>query len=318
MARKRRKKVVKSYLKIAAIVSCFLLLAIFRIFDYFEIVTYRSIAQTVGLYDETIYHNNDATTIHFIDVGQGQCVLICSDSHNMLIDGGEKEYSSKIISYMKNLDIEKLDYVIATHPHSDHIGGLSDVINHFEVDNIIAPQVPDELVPTSNSYYNFLDSVKKNGKGMIKAVPGDIYNLGESQFEIIAPLSAESDDLNNYSVVCVFKYGKNTALFGGDASENEENDILESGTDIDVDLLNVFHHGSSSSSGKDFLYNVSPEYCVIMCGADNSYGHPNKTTIKSLEVFTENIYRTDLQGTIICEMDGNGNYRFFSEKGNER
>ena len=314
MARKRRKKRVKSYFKVTAIVSCFLLLAVFRIFDYFEIVTYRSISQAVGLYDEPIFYNNDATTIHFIDVGQGQCVLICSDGHNMLIDGGEKEYSSKIISYIENLDIDKLDYVIATHPHSDHIGGLSGVIEHFEVDEIIAPMIPDTLVPTSNSYYDFLNAVKKNGKGMSKAIAGEIYNLGDSQFEIIAPLSEESDDLNNYSVVCVFKYGENTALFGGDASEYEENDILKSGADIDVDLLNVFHHGSSSSSGKEFLYNVSPEYCVIMCGADNSYGHPNKSTIERLEVYTDNIYRTDLQGTIICEMDGNGNYRFFSEK----
>lgn len=314
MARKRRKKRVKSYFKVIAIVSCFLLLAVFRIFDYFEIVTYRSISQAVGLYDEPIFYNTDATTIHFIDVGQGQCVLICSDGYNMLIDGGEKEYSSKIVSYIENLDIDKLDYVIATHPHSDHIGGLSGVIEHFEVDEIIAPMIPDTLVPTSNSYYDFLNAVKKNGKGMSKAIAGEIYNLGDSQFEIIAPLSEESDDLNNYSVVCVFKYGENTALFGGDASEYEENDILKSGADIDVDLLNVFHHGSSSSSGKEFLYNVSPEYCVIMCGADNSYGHPNKSTIERLEVYTDNIYRTDLQGTIICEMDGNGNYRFFSEK----
>ncbi|MBR3920658.1 MAG: MBL fold metallo-hydrolase [Oscillospiraceae bacterium] len=314
MARKRRKKKVKSYLKVTAIISCFLLLAIFRLFDYFEIITYRSISQVVGLYDETVSYDSDATTVHFIDVGQGQCVLICSDGHNMLIDAGERDYSSEVIRYIENLDIEKFDYIIATHPHSDHIGGLSDVIEHFEVDEIIAPVIPDSLIPTSNSYYNFLNSVKKNGKGMTKAVVGDIYNLGSSQFEIIAPLSDKSEDLNNYSVVCVFRYGQNTALFGGDASESEENDILETGADINVDLLNVFHHGSSSSSGKEFLYAVSPKYCVIMCGADNSYGHPNKSTIERLEVYTDNIYRTDLQGTIVCEMDGNGNYRFFSEK----
>ena len=315
MARNNRKKKVKSYLKVAAIISCFLLLAIFRLFDYFGIITYRSISQAVGLCDEMVPYNTDATTIHFIDVGQGQCVLICSDGYSMLIDGGEKEYSHKIISYIQNLDIEKLDYVIATHPHSDHIGGLSEVIEYFEVDKIIAPMIPDELVPTSNSYYNFLSAVKQNGNGMIKAVAGETYSLGNSCFEIIAPLSNGSDDLNDYSVVCVFRYGENTALFGGDASYPEESDILESGVNIDVDLLNVFHHGSSSSSGEEFLYNVSPKYCVIMCGADNSYGHPNKSTIERLEVYTDNIYRTDLQGTIVCEMDGNGNYRFFSEKG---
>ena len=314
MAKKRRKNKVKSYFKVIAIISCFLLLIVFRLFDYFEIVTYRSISQAVGLYDEPISYNPDATAVHFIDVGQGQCVLICSGGYNMLIDGGEKEYSSKIISYIENLDIEKLDYVIATHPHSDHIGGLSDIIEYFEVEKIIAPMIPDNLVPTSNSYYNFLNAVKQNGNGMTKAVVGEVYNLGDSQFEIIAPLSDESDDLNNYSVVCIFRYGENTALFGGDASKSEEDDILESGINIDIDLLNVFHHGSSSSSSKEFLYKASPEYCVIMCGADNSYGHPNKSTIERLEMYTDNIYRTDLQGTIICEMDGNGNYRFFSEK----
>ena len=174
MARKRRKKKVKSYLKVTAIISCFLLLAIFRLFDYFEIITYRSISQVVGLYDETVSYDSDATTVHFIDVGQGQCVLICSDGHNMFIDAGERDYSSEVIRYIENLDIEKFDYIIATHPHSDHIGGLSDVIEHFEVDEIIAPVIPDSLIPTSNSYYNFLNSVKKNGKGMTKAVVGDI------------------------------------------------------------------------------------------------------------------------------------------------
>ena len=135
------------------------------------------------------------------------------------------------------------------------------------------------------------------------------------RYDISLILSGKSDK-NTFSKsnFLPLKYGENTALFGGDASEYEENDILKSGADIDVDLLNVFHHGSSSSSGEEFLYNVSPEYCVIMCGADNSYGHPNKSTIERLEVYTDNIYRTDLQGTIICEMDGNGNYRFFSEK----
>lgn len=315
MARKRRKKRNKARSKLIAIFSCFLLLAIFRIFDYFEIITYRSISITAGLHNELIEYDSDSTSIHFIDVGQGQCVLISSDGCNMLIDGGEKEYSSKIISYIENLGIRKLDYVIATHPHSDHIGGLADVINYFEVDEIVAPVIPDGLVPTSNSYYNFLESVKNNGKGMTRATVGNLYYLGDSSFEIIAPLSDTSNDLNDYSVVCVFRYGENTALFGGDASEAEEYDIVKSNADIDVDLLNVFHHGSSSSSSEELLEMVSPEYCVIMCGADNSYGHPNKSTIKRLELFTNNIYRTDLQGTIVCEMDGKGNYRFFSERG---
>ena len=316
MAKRRRKKIEKSYLKITAIISCFLLLAIFRIFDYSGIITYRSISVTVGLNEQAASYAEDSTTVHFIDVGQGQCVLISSDGHNMLIDGGEREYSSKIISYIQNLGIEKLDYVIASHPHSDHIGGLSGVIDYFEVDMIIAPVVPDELIPTSNSYFNFLDAVKRNGRGLTKAIPGESYTLGNSEFTIIAPLSQESDDLNDYSVVCLFEYGANTALFGGDASKYEEADIIKSGADVDADLLNVFHHGSSSSSSEELLYRISPDYCVIMCGADNSYGHPNESTIERLEVFTDNIYRTDLQGTIVCEMDGNGNYKFFSERDN--
>ncbi len=309
-----RKKKMKSRIKFIALISCFLLLAVFRIFDYFGIVTYRSVSVVVGLNDTPVSYSENVATVHFIDVGQGQCVLISSDGHNMLIDGGEREYSSKIIGYIENLGIEKLDYVIASHPHSDHIGGLSGVIDYFEVDTIIAPVIPNELVPTSNSYYNFLDAVKRNGRGLTKAVVGENYSLGNAEFTIIAPISNKSSDLNDYSVVCLFEYGENTALFGGDASKDEESDIIESGIDIDVDLLNVFHHGSSSSSSEDLLYRVSPEYCVIMCGADNSYGHPNKSTIERLEIFTDNIYRTDLQGTIVCEMDGNGGYRFFSEK----
>lgn len=317
MAEKLSKRKLKSQIKLVLTVICLLLFVLFWLLDYFGIVSYRGISQAVGLYDNTIAENLSGTVVHFIDVDQGQCILISSGNQYMLIDAGEKEYSSKVVSYLNSLGVEKLDYVIATHPHSDHIGALSDIIKTFHVDTIIAPVIPDELVPTSDSYYNFLNAVKNNGKGLTKAVAGESYSLGDAVFTIVAPIKSVSDDLNNYSVVCVLRYGNNTALFGGDASKDEENDILESGADIDVDLLNVAHHGSSSSSTEKYLSAVSPEYCVIMCGADNPYGHPNSSTIERLGLFTDNIYRTDFQGTIVCEMDGNGGYRFFSEKENK-
>lgn len=248
--------------------------------------------------------------IHFIDVGQGDCSLIMYKDSAMLIDCGEAEEAKTVISYIKKQGIEKLDYVVATHPHSDHMGAMSYIISEFEIGKVIAPRVKDELTPTSKVYKNFLQALKSKGLKLTAAKPKTSYSFKKSdeddappQFEILAPLK-DYDDLNNYSVVLRLTYGSTSYLFTGDAEKIAESDILDEGENVDSDVLKVGHHGSSTSTSEEFLEAVSPEKCVIQYGEGNSYGHPHAETIDAIENFGAEWYSTAQNGNIIIYSDG--------------
>lgn len=249
--------------------------------------------------------------IHFIDVGQGDCSLIMWNGFSALIDGGETEDGETVLKYLKKRGVKKLDYVVATHPHSDHIGGLPKVISELEVGKVIVPRVSDKMTPATKVYERFLQSLRDKSLKMTAAKPGTKYALGEAgesgksppEFEILAPLD-DYKDLNDYSVVIRLTYGKTAYLFTGDAEKQAENDILESGTDVDADVLKVGHHGSSSSSGEEFYRAVSPKICVIQCGSGNTYGHPHKETVELIENSGAKLYRNDTDGTVIVYSDG--------------
>ena len=188
---------------------------------------------------------NDAELeIHFIDVGQGDCSLIMYKDSAMLIDCGEAEEADTVISYLREQGVEKLDYVVATHPHSDHMGAMSEIIYGFEIGRVIAPHVSDELTPTSKVYKDLLQALKSKALKLTAAKPETVYTLGEAaeggekppEFEILAPVK-DYDDLNNYSVVLRLTYGSTSYLFTGDAEKKAENDILETGCEVDSDVL---------------------------------------------------------------------------------
>lgn len=242
-------------------------------------------------------------TVHFIDVGQGDSSLIVCDGVSMLIDAGEKEYGDKVISYLGDLGISKLDYIVATHPHSDHMGGLAQVINTVGADTVIAPPLADESIPTTKTYQRFVEAVYNSDSEYQEVSAGDIIQLGSAVFRVIAPNSSSYEELNDYSVVGNLEYEGIKILFTGDAEEISENEMLEKGLAEDIDILKVGHHGSSSSSRAKFLEVIKPEYAVISCGADNSYNHPNQNTVKRLESYTDCIYRTDHQGTVVFTID---------------
>lgn len=314
--RKSRKKIKNDRQAILLFLAALLLFGVLWALNELGVISYGGIAEKTGLSEPTRVVG-EGTSVHFIDVGQGDCTLVMSGGKTLLIDAGEAEYGSDVCSYLKAQGVTRLDYIIATHPHSDHIGGLAKVISTYEVGTLITSRTPDDITPTGKSYMNFLNAVKENGCGLTEAVVGDSYSLGNAEFEIIAPLSDESDDLNNYSVVCMLTCEGGKILFTGDASKDEEKDILDNNSNIDADILKVGHHGSSSSSTKKFLAEVTPEFCVIMCGADNSYNHPNESTVKRLKEYTNEIYRTDLQGTIVCTADENGGWSFTFENGGQ-
>lgn len=238
--------------------------------------------------------------VHIIDIGQGDSVLIESDNQYMLIDAGEKGTSSLVIEYLEDSGVKKLDYVIATHPHSDHIGGLVDVINSFQVGKIIMPNV----VHTSRTFENLLDTISDHALKITKPIIGNEYAIGEASFIIIAPNSLSYDSLNNYSVGIKLTYEENSFVFTGDAEIESEYEMLENGINLDADVLKLGHHGSSTSNSESFLDAVTPSIAIVSAGIDNQYGHPHVEILESIKEKNITLYRTDTQGTIILESDG--------------
>ncbi len=296
---KRRK--IKTAISFVFPVLAALMIIVPSILDATGIVPYENMMAFLGLTDNNL--TDAEVSVHCIDVGQGDSILIKSGDKTVLIDGGEKNCSEIVSLYLRQQGITKIDYLIATHPHSDHIGGLSDIVSEYEIENIIMPKIAQESVPTSALYTELLEEIKKKGLKITAAVPGNSYDLGISSLKILGPCK-EYSDLNDYSVVTELTHGKNTFLFMGDAEKASENDIIKMGYAEDIDVLKVGHHGSSSSSGKKFLDIVKPEYAVISCGAGNKYNHPNESTMERLAGYTSEIYRTDLQGNVLFESDG--------------
>ncbi len=247
---------------------------------------------------------DDRLTVHFIDVGQGDSVFIEADGITMLVDSGEEDVSDKVISYLKELGVEKLNYVVATHPHADHMGGMYRVIDSFDVGEAIIPQLPDEDLPTALFFERFIDACNDKDVDITEAEPGRFIYVGDARAEIVAPLSSKYDDLNDYSVSLFIRHGKKSFLLTGDAEKVSESEMAESGRLRHADVYKAGHHGSGSSSTKALLDVIEPGYAVISCGAGNPYGHPHDSTIKRLSVYTDRIYRTDLCGTIVFESDG--------------
>lgn len=238
---------------------------------------------------------------HFIDVGQGDAILITQDNHSMLIDAGDNKYEKTVVDYLKKQGIKKLDYVIGTHPHADHIGGLDAVIDAFEIGKVIMPKVEN----TTKTFLDVLTSIKNKGLKVTAPNIGDIYKLGKAEFIIVAPNSEKYSDLNNYSVVTKMEYEKTSFLFTGDAEVLSEKEILNNKINIEADVLKVGHHGSDTSSSVEFLDTVKPKYAVIQVGEGNKYGHPSIEIMNRLEKRHTKVYRNDLNGNIIAISDGN-------------
>lgn len=240
-----------------------------------------------------------SVTSHYIDVGQGDSIFIeLPNNECMLIDAGEKDYSNKVVSYIKQLGYKKIDYLVGTHPHSDHIGGLKLVVNSFDIGSIYMPKVSTNT-PT---YVNLLKTIDskgltiKNGKAGVNIVNNDGYKI-----DIIAPNSDYYEEINDYSIVIKLIYKDISFLYMGDAEKYSENEIK---SDVKADIIKVGHHGSLSSSSLAFIKKVMPSYAIIQVGIDNSYGHPNKNILNRFNLLGSKIYRTDLNGNIVIATDG--------------
>ena len=244
----------------------------------------------------------DKMIVHYIDVGQGDSILIQVNNKNLLIDSGPKSDKKKLLDYLSTLNLDRFDYIIATHPHEDHIGNMSEIIDYYEVLNFYAPKIQT----STKTFEKMIDSLKaKNLKINIIKKGTNSIDLGENiKFTVFSPTKDLYEDLNNYSPVIKIQYGKTSFLFTGDAQQDVEKEIINSNEDISADILKVGHHGSLTSTTKEFLNKVHPSVGVISVSSDNSYNHPNSHIINSLKDSKVIAYRTDIDGTIILSSDG--------------
>jgi len=257
-----------------------------------------------GTTPESSPSNKDAAPLkaHFIDVGQGDCSFIqLADGRSILIDGGNRADFPVISNYLQGQKVKKIDYLIATHPHEDHIGALPAIIKNFEIGNIYMPKA----MSNTKIFEELLSSIKTKGYSINTAAAGVVMiDEADVKLAFLAPNTADYDELNNYSAVMKLTYKNTSFLFTGDAEDVSEKEMLIKNLDVKVDVLKVGHHGGRTSTTKEFLARVAPKAAVISAGKDNDYGHPHKETLDKLNAEKVQIYRTDLQGSIICSSDG--------------
>lgn len=248
----------------------------------------------------TVSNLSDKIIIHFIDVGQADCILVQQNGENMLIDAGNNEDGQKIKSYLDKQGVKELAYFVGTHAHEDHIGAANYVINSFKVGKVYFPR----QTATTKTFKDFVTAVKGKGLSLTAPIVGDTFKLGDAVCTILAPNSSSYEDTNNYSIVIKIQYGNNKFLLTGDAEASSEMEMVKKKLDLKADVLKVGHHGSKTSTTANFLSAVNPKYAVISVGKDNSYGHPAQGTVDRIKKAGVKIYRTDEIGTIVMTSDG--------------
>ena len=245
-------------------------------------------------------------TVHVIDVGQADSILIMTPSGNMLIDAGANSSEEALTSYLESVGVNAFEYVIFTHPDADHIGGADRVMREYAVKNVILPN----CVKTTKVYENMITAIEESKANVIEPVSGTYYQIGDFSFRILAPNSEKYSSTNDYSVVVRATYGAVSMMFTGDAEGNKEGvsekEILKaySPDELKSDFLKVGHHGSDTSSSEAFIRAVAPKIAAISVGEGNTYGHPVQSTLDTLQKAGVTVYRTDRMGTLLFVCDG--------------
>lgn len=237
-------------------------------------------------------------TVQFLDVGQADCILIRQGAHAMLVDAGNNADADFVCDTLAAQGVTALDWVVGTHPHEDHIGGLDAVIAQFDVQHVLMPRVQ----ANTSTFEDVLDAVADKGLQITTPVVGTQMALGQAQVTVLGPVRDYGDETNNWSVGLRVSYGETAFVLCGDAEAEAEADMLQTGLALSADVLKLGHHGSSTSTSDAFLAAVQPSAVVISCGAGNSYGHPHAETLQKVAGLS--VYRTDTQGTVTAVSDG--------------
>lgn len=240
--------------------------------------------------------------IYYLNVGQADSILIQNEGQNMLIDAGNNADGENIVEFLQSLNISKIDFLVGTHPHEDHIGGLDDIINNFDIGTIYMPKV----ATTTKTFEDVLDAIQAKSLFVTTPEIGKSFNMGSANFQILSA-GTDEEDLNSCSIVLKLTFGNLAYLFTGDEETVNEEQMISSGYDLSADVLKVAHHGSNTSTSEEFLNKVSPKIAIIMVGKENSYGHPHSEILNRLNDRNIKIYRTDTDGTILITSDGNKN-----------
>ena len=238
-----------------------------------------------------------------LEVGQGDCTLIQAGGQNMVMDVGNNDQGERVVSYLKEQGIGKLDYLLLSHPDADHIGGGDNVLENFEVQTVIMPEVANDTM----TYQEVMEEISRYDVDVKYPEVGDIFTLGDAEFTVLCPEPelVSQDDLNNSSVGIKLVHGENSFVMCGDAEAKSEQEMVKRfGSSLECDVLKCGHHGSNTATSDEFLAAVNPTWAVISCGKENRYGHPHSEVLDKLENDDVQIYRTDLRGTITAVSDG--------------
>lgn len=251
---------------------------------------------------EVVPNNNQSTgllNLYFVDVGQADACLLEYNGHFGLIDAGDNDDEKAIVQFLNEEDVSTLDFIIGTHPHADHIGGMDAVINQFDIGDIYMPKVQNN----TNTFEDVLTAIEAKGLSVMPPAPENVINFNGIPVTILAPMKAY-EDLNNNSIVVKLDFNDFSCLFTGDIEAEAENDILQSDCDISAKMIKVAHHGSDTSSTQAFIDNVNPQYAIVSVGSGNTYGHPAPAIMQRFSDESITIYRTDEYGTIQVKTDG--------------
>lgn len=309
MAKTRRTRKTKKTISIAAVV----VLAVLWVAGNAAAYTLRTgsfptidqLLGQLGLSDARPVSGSIPTeaSLHFIDVGQGDSTLILSDGHACLVDAGEVDQGQTVVNYLNAVGVDKLDYLVMTHPHSDHIGGMQKVLEQMEVDTVLLPDFTPAPTPTTSVFERTLNAIDQNGAEAVTAQAGQIYPLGQGEFKVLGA-GIETDDYNNLSLVLRFDLPGVSLLCSGDAEAEVERELLSEGAWLGADVFQAGHHGSSTSNSPEFVQAISPRYMVVSCGQDNSYGHPHAETLQTARQVGAEVLRTDELGSIVIYPEG--------------
>ena len=271
-------------------------------------------------------------TVHFIDVGQADATLFIQDGHVMLFDAATKNRGDELVEYIKNLGIEYIDVLVLSHPHDDHMGGSSEVLNNIEVGVIYGPDIFDISSLDTLGWYNaMLDAVDKIDEKRNEGIPADKqtsiwhfprnekgefakFTIGDAVIEFYSPLEDEYSDLNDYSICAKVTFGTIDVFLTGDATDSVERALIAEGYDLDIEIFQASHHGSDTGNCREFLEAMSPECIVISCGMRNRHNHPVKSVMELYKEMGIPVYRTDESGDIVMTTDGT-TYSFDKDPG---
>ena len=284
-------------------VSCalllLLLLALITFSDGGAMPTWKEIGTELGLVKQELVSDD---FVRFIDVGQGDSILISSNGHNAMIDFGDNADNGRdLLLKLDKYNVDDFDCIFMTHYDSDHIGGADAVLDNLDVDNVVIPKTEGEK---STAYRQVADSLDNTDAKVVVAQTGKLITIGDFNIEIVAYYRNE-DESNDRSIILLADFEGTKFLFAGDAGKKIENYLMKEKKNIDCDVFKASHHGSKYSNSEKFLKYITPEYAVISCGANNSYGHPHEEVITALEKVDSAIYRTDEEGDITFYLVGN-------------